>query len=234
MATKTWRVYMYTFPNGKKYIGVTCRTLHQRQGKNFRNYKGCRSLWEAIKEFGPDSIKEEILVEGEFTLEEASALEQKYISEYESDNPEKGYNTCHGGEGLEKNISDERREHLSAQMKNLSTSNIGKKHSEETRHKQSLAKLGKKRGPVSEETRAKISRANSRENMTEETHLRRQRSKQKKVIAVNKTTGERMEFRSGSDVATFFGVKSSTVSRWIKGKRKPSVDYVFSFSTNND
>lgn len=234
--TKKWRVYMYTFPNGKRYIGTTSRTLVGRQGKDWKHYKNCTSIWEAIQEFGTSSIKQEILFEGQITNDEAAELERKYILQYETSNPEKGYNTGTGGEGVaEKNISDERRLHLQEQMREISKKNKHRIVSPETREKQRLAKLGTKRGPMSRETKEKISKANSRKNMSEATRLNRIKSKQKKVVAINNETGERIVFGSGKEAAEYFDVKSSAVSRWIYGSRKPRNNYTFQFyTTNND
>ena len=227
---KRWIIYMYIFPNGKRYIGATSQTLSGRQGKDFQRYKGCTKLYNAINEFGKDNIVQKIIIEKEMTAEEASELEHYYINKYHSDNELYGYNTCSGGEGLSKrNISDERREFLRNQMKELAHNNAGKVASEETRLKQRNAKLGKKTGPMSEEQKRKISEANSAKNMSEETHIRRSKSKQKQVIATEKTTGEIIIFDSVDDAAEYFGVKSSSVSRWIYGKRNPTNNYTFKF-----
>ena len=234
--TKRWRVYMYTFPNGKRYIGTTSRTLVARQGKDWKHYKNCTSIWEAIQEFGTDAIKQEILFEGQITNDEAAELEKKFILQYETSNPDKGYNTGTGGEGVtEKNIGDDRRTYLQNQMREIAKKNKNRIVSPETREKQRLAKLGTKRGPMSQETKAKISKANSRENMSEATRLNRIKSKQKKVLAINNETGERIVFGSGEEAAEYFNVRPSAVSRWIDGSRKPRNKYTFQFfTTNND
>ena len=227
---KRWIIYMYIFPNGKRYIGATSQTLNGRQGKDFQRYKGCTKLYNAILEFGKDNIEQIIIAEKEMTAEEASELEHYYINKYHSDDELYGYNTCSGGEGLSKrNISDERKEFLRSQMKELGHNNAGRKPSEKTRSKQRNAKLGKKHGPMSEEQKRKISEANSAKNMSGETHIRRSKSKQKQVIATEKTTGEIIIFDSVDDTAEYFGVKSSSVSRWICGKRNPTNNYTFKF-----
>lgn len=234
MTTKR-RIYMYTFPNGKRYIGATCQTLAKRQGKNWQRYQHCTSVWNAIQEFGIESIKQEILFEGEISVQEVKELERGYISQYKTFDPQYGYNTRCGGDGLDsKDISEERRHFLQEQMYNLGKKNKERIVSEETRQKQRIAKLGIKRGALSQETKDKISKANSRENMSEETRLRRIKSKQKKVIVTNNETKEIMVFESGEDTANYFNVKPSAVSRWISGTRKPKNGYTFKFFTNND
>ena len=102
---KKWIIYMYTFPNGKRYIGKTSRELCERQGSSsFIDYKGRTLLWRAIKKYGADSIKQDVLVEGYMSDEQASVYEVKYIAEYKTNccryqNPSYGYNMTDGGEG---------------------------------------------------------------------------------------------------------------------------------------
>ena len=232
---RKWIVYMYRFPNGKRYIGATCRTLATRQGKDWGRYRSCERLWAAIQEFGIKSVEQTILFEGVIPSEKASDLERAYIAQYDTANPEKGYNNGPGGEGVsDRVLSEDRKAELRSQMVEQGRKNKGRVVTNETREKLRQAKLGKVRGPMSAETKAKISRSNSRENMREETRTRRSKSKQKKVLAVNVQTGERLVFDCGESAATHFGVQASAVSRWIKGTRKPNNNYTFSFFTNND
>lgn len=232
---RKWIVYMYRFPNGKKYIGATCRTLATRQGKDWSKYKSFEALWDAIQTFGVKSIEQTILFEGVVSGDEAKALERMYIAQHDTTNPQKGYNVGPGGEGLsDRVLSEARKEALREQMAEQGRKNRGRVVSDETREKQRRAKLGKTRGPMNAETKAKISTSNSRENMSMETRMRRSKSKQKKVLAVNVQTGEQLVFNCEEAAAAHFGVQASAVSRWIKGTRKPNNNYTFSFFTNND
>ncbi len=102
---KKWIIYMYTFPNGKRYIGKTHKELCERQGgSNFINYKHSTLLWRAIKEYGADNIKQDILVKDYMSDEQASLYEMQYIDKYKTNycrynNPSYGYNLTDGGEG---------------------------------------------------------------------------------------------------------------------------------------
>lgn len=55
---KKYSVYVHTFPNGKKYVGVTCLPVNARwcNGKGYDNHK---KMSEAIKEFGWENVKHE-------------------------------------------------------------------------------------------------------------------------------------------------------------------------------
>lgn len=226
--TNHWTVYMYEFPNGKRYIGATSQKLYHRQGTHFQKYNNCKALWESIQNYGVENIKQTILFEGDIPSEQAMELERKYIAKYKTTDPEFGYNSGNGGEGLyARTLSEERKEILRRQLRAFHKARIGTHHSECSKKKMSLAHAGKKRGPMSEETKRKISIANSRENMSEETHIRRSLSKQKKVYAVNNETGERIDFACMQEAATFFNVQGSSITRWIQGIRKPSNNYSF-------
>ena len=167
--------------------------------------------------------------------EEVSDLEKNYIAEFDTTDPRKGYNIGEGGEGVTlRHLNQERKEKLKKQMCELGHKNKNKVVSDETREKQRQAKLGKKRGPMSQETKDKISKANSVEMLSKESRKRRKLSKQKKVVAINNADGSKILFESGEDAAKYFGVRSSSISRWISGDRKPTNDYKFRFATNND
>ena len=236
-----WIIYMYTFPNGKRYIGKTKRTLSERQGNNFSGYERCTVLWRAIQKYGINNIQQKILFEDDMPNEYASRLEQICILLFKSNcnkfrSPKFGYNLTDGGDGVNGWCPDGARlSALREQMKEFHEMRKGSHHSEEARRKMSEAKKGKKKGPLPDSVKKKISIANSRENMSEETHIRRSDSKKKKIIAIHRETKEELIFNSGEDVAEFFNVASSTVTRWCKKLRVPSVNYDFGYlSANND
>lgn len=126
---RKWIIYMYTFPNGKRYIGKTSTSLKDRQGGlNWSGYKNCTVLMKAVKKYGIKNIKQEILFEGEVTDEYSSRLEQICILLFKTNcrrfkNPQYGYNTTDGGEGT-----------------------IGHRHTEESREKMSQSKKGRSVG----------------------------------------------------------------------------------------
>lgn len=95
-----YKIYKYTNKtNGKVYIGQTKRTLQERAGKNGNKYSHCPYFWRAIQKYGWENFIVEILANN-LTQEEANILEKKFISEYDSRNPDKGYNINIGGEDI--------------------------------------------------------------------------------------------------------------------------------------
>lgn len=89
---QTWCVYIHTFPNNKKYIGITCRPPIVRWGKTGSGYKDQKLMWDAIQEFGWDNVQHEILFY-DLSEEEAKLKEAELISEYKTNLSEYGYNT---------------------------------------------------------------------------------------------------------------------------------------------
>lgn len=86
-------VYKHTSPSGKVYIGLT----GVEPEKRWANGKGYRGSYfgNAIKKYGWENIKHEILFDG-LSCEEAILKEAETIAFYNSTNPEKGYNVAPG------------------------------------------------------------------------------------------------------------------------------------------
>ena len=98
-----YKVYLYTNKhNGKKYCGITNRTLEVRSEGNGYGYirstskNGKTRFANAILKYGWESFVPEILYEVE-TKEEAFNLEIKTIHELDLTNPNNGYNLHFGG-----------------------------------------------------------------------------------------------------------------------------------------
>ena len=242
----TWTIYMYIFPNGKRYIGKTKRTMGQRKGNSatWEGYKNCTLLWKAIQKYGVENIQEVILIKQPMENSKADELEKYYIAKYKTNvnryGPEYGYNLTDGGDGVKgiKYTGEELTRRVE-QMRENGNKHKGTKLTEEHKKKLSEAKKGEKHPNygkhLSIETRAKIGLANSRENMSEETRKRRSESKKKKIIATHKISGEQIIFNSMSEAASYFQVGPPSVTRWCKKERNPSVPYIFDYySTNND
>ena len=92
-------VYKHTAPSGKVYIGITKQTPDKRW-KNGLGYQDNPYFFKAIKKYGWDGFKHEILAE-QLTKEEAEQMEIRLIREYGSHEREKGYNIALGGSATE-------------------------------------------------------------------------------------------------------------------------------------
>ena len=89
-----YTVYMHIFPNGKRYVGITCQSAFNR----WRNGKGYEKqpVYNAIKKYGWDNILHEVLFTG-LTKHDAEMMERQLISELHTDTHECGYNVELGG-----------------------------------------------------------------------------------------------------------------------------------------
>lgn len=222
-----WTIYMYTFPNGKRYIGATTRPLYQRQGKDWCGYKRCQLLYAAVQEFGIDCIEQTIVFQGLMENEVAAEVEAFLIEAYKTNakrynNPAYGYNQSDGGEGTtKKNLSEARIRDLQDQMDEFHRAKIGTHASEETRRRQSESHMGQTRGVMSIEQRRKISQTNTKKRPDTGTRIKRATGNPKAVILRNTKTGKNRYFESRTAAGEYLGVKSSNITRWINGSRRP-------------
>lgn len=160
--TNNYIVYKHTCPNGKVYIGITGTTLSTRSGKDGYNYKKNTFFYKAIKKYGWENIRHEILFTG-LTKEQAEAKEIELIAECKSNQREYGYNISIGGESGNAGViasAETRRKMSIAHLGN--PSNTGRKLTEEHRRKLSEVRKGNKimlGRKLSEETRKKMSEA---------------------------------------------------------------------------
>ena len=130
MEHRTWKVYRFTFPDGKVYIGCTCQELKDRC--KMKNYKGM-PVYQAFSNFPKGSWQLDLL--SVWDNEEAGyQAEIDAIEFYGSTDPKKGYNRANGGKGAK-----------------------GVKHTEEWKRRNGDMMRGRKRSP---ETIAKIAAKN--------------------------------------------------------------------------
>ena len=130
-------VYCHTNKiNQKKYIGIT-RNVPERRWNNGRGYTNNRYFSRAIEKYGWHNFLHEILYT-DLSKEQAEEIEIQLIKEYDSANPDHGYNIELGGNGTGR-FTDETRRRISEALK-------GHGCSEETKRKISEAKAGKSQG----------------------------------------------------------------------------------------
>lgn len=138
--TKTKRpecftVYMYICPNGKRYIGITSKTVEQRWN-NGNGYNHNAYFFAAIKKYGAKNFKHKILADN-LTRGQACEMEKKLIEKFDTTNREKGYNHSTGGE-----ISAFGVKRTPEYIARLREIHRGKSPSEETRKKISKKLMG--------------------------------------------------------------------------------------------
>lgn len=144
-------VYMHTFPNNKKYIGITCQKPQYRWGRHGR-YEHNSYMMNAINKYGWDNVKHEVLFDN-LSKGEAEQKEIELIASNKTNQREFGYNIENGGNHngrMSKETKNKILKHLIGRKvsdetrKKMSLAQIGKKHTEETKRKLSLSHKGKK------------------------------------------------------------------------------------------
>lgn len=173
MANNSYSVYKHETPNGKIYVGITCQNPTKRWG-NGCNYRNQKYLYAAIKKYGWENIKHEVLYTG-LSKEDAEQKEIELIAFYKSNNRKFGYNIDNGGKSKGR-CSEETKRKLSEIQKGKKPSlymlqraietNTGRKFSEATKRKISESQKGKK---ISEEARMKLSKARKGTKLSSET-----------------------------------------------------------------
>jgi len=103
--------------NGKKYIGQTIQKFSRRWSHHLNQGN---ALFSAVKKYGKDNFKQEIIDEAK-TIEELNSKEKFWIKKHNTLSPN-GYNLTTGGEGF--TVSEESK-------KRMSLAHIGKKASPE-------------------------------------------------------------------------------------------------------
>lgn len=93
-----YKIYKYTFPNGKIYIGKTKNSIEQRAGYNGCRYGMNTLVGRAIHKYGWINVVKEILVD-DLTEQEANKEERRLIKQYNSTDKSIGYNLTRGGDG---------------------------------------------------------------------------------------------------------------------------------------
>jgi group I intron endonuclease len=136
-------VYCHTFPNGKKYIGIT-KQEPSRRWRNGKGYEG-QPVFNAILKYGWDNICHEILFKN-LTKAEAEAKEIELIEALETNSHKHGYNVENGGNSSE--VAEETKKKLSKSKKEYFKThkhwNEGHHLSDETKFKISKSHKGKK------------------------------------------------------------------------------------------
>ena len=155
--------------NGKVYVGQTIQSWSNRKAEHKNRHPDSRNHFHrSIRKYGWDSFEWKV-IDTANSIDELNEKEVFWISVFDSFN--NGYNGTYGGqnahhsEETRKKISESRKGKKLSKNHPFKASMKGKKHTEETKRKISLAKLGK---PRTEETRRKISISHTGKVLSEE------------------------------------------------------------------
>ncbi len=215
-------VYKHTAPSGKIYIGITSQKPTDRWG-NGCNYVANKYFYRAIKKYGWNSFRHEILFEG-LTKEEAEKKEIQLIQSFDATNPLVGFNSRKGGSVCS----------FSAEaIERMSRSHLGRPNTPEQRKKISESLKGRKisKGTLgfqySEESRRRMSAAQRGKRLSDETKLRIIRSRTGVMTGAANHRSKRVQnidtgeiFESQGIAAKKMGICQSDISLCCQGRKK--------------
>ena len=93
LMNKNYCVYEHIFPNGKKYIGISCDP--EKRWRNGKGYETQPKIARAINKYGWENVTHNIIIDG-ISKEQAEMLERYLIAELKA--IDRGYNTSTGGD----------------------------------------------------------------------------------------------------------------------------------------
>lgn len=219
-ASKTYKVYLLTFPNGKKYCGYTSRELKKRWN-NGNGYEKCPLVYKAIQKYGWNNVQKDLLFEFN-TSEEGLNKEKEIIALYDLTNPNKGYNLHEGGKpvGSAPFLTEEGRKKLSEKSK-------ARWQNPEYRAK--MIEKAKQRHPTKECIEKGVAAARL-------VHLGKTPNNARPVYQLNKDTEEIIkDYPSASHAAKELcgDVTGCTnILQVCKGRRKTAYNYKWRFKEN--
>ena len=159
---KPYVLYVHVLPNGKMYVGITCKSVNARWGSDGCGYKTQQLFWRAIQKYGWDNIKHIVLIEN-LSEEVAYECEKYLIAKYQTNNPEYGYNIASGGANGQLGVK-----RTTEQIKHISDGHKGKPLTDAQKrglqyHYDSLRGV-----PRTDEVKKKISISNTGKKRNEE------------------------------------------------------------------
>lgn len=198
---KEYVVYCHTnLINNKKYIGITKQNPLYRWRSDGSGYFRSPYFYNAIQKYGWDNFEHEIII-SDINREQALQLEKYYISLYNTNNKEFGYNMTLGGDGScgYKPTKET--------IEKIASKNRGKKRTEETKQKLSNSLKGKR---LTEETKKKLSENHKGYKLTpkqKEIALQNLKYEGKSIYGVNETDNSVLFFSSISEASNYFNSK---------------------------
>lgn len=210
-----WSVYIHTNKiNGKKYVGITSQEPSKRWLNGF-GYESHLPIGRAIRRYGWDNFDHDIVVSN-VCEKYAKELEIYLISKLHTQDRTHGYNITNGGDGV-----------------------TGFHHTDEAKHKMSVAKLGNNHPNygkhLSDSTKGKIASKLIGNNnpaghkRSKETRSKMSLAKQKPVSMIKDGIVIKT-FESAKIAELITGINRKNISMCCKDVRKHAGGYEWKFA----
>lgn len=215
---KEYKIYLFTFPNGKKYCGYTSQQNIHSRWHGGHGYDKCPLVGKAIKKYGWNNIVKEILFIFD-DKEKALNKEKEIISLYNLTNPDYGYNLDEGGKphGNANYLTEDGKKRISE---------ANKCHWSNPEYREKMIKKFKSvpHSKLSDETKKKISETKKQQHITP--------PNAKTVIQLDLNEKILNYFKSASE-ASLYVINSvdgcSNILKVCQGKRKTAYGYKWRF-----
>lgn len=207
-------VYKHTSPHGKVYIGITSQSPIRRWRKDGSGYKSHTHFYRAIKKYGWDNFKHEILFSG-LSQKEAEQKEMELIALYNSTNQDYGYNISLGGESgsFGYRFSKEQKIQLSKIRKGKNNGMYGKNHTKEAKEKNRIAHMKEN---LSENTIHKMSIAKKGKKRTKQSIEKQRQTICNRVVCLETM----IEYNGTKEAGRINNIDPSAIAKVCRGERK--------------
>ncbi len=165
------KIYIFTSPSGKSYVGQTTRDIEERFGEHQEPTSACSAIRNAIQYYGWDSF----IADYYECPDDELNKNEKWMVELLGTLSPGGYNLREGGGSRGKHSEESKQKNRESHIGKILTeehkqkigeAQLGTTRTKETRQRMREASLGK---TLTEETRKKISEASLGKTLTEET-----------------------------------------------------------------
>lgn len=198
--------------NGKRYIGITTKTIEQRWKEHCVNRRNSKSVFKnAIAKYGKESfiIGEIERCDAIADLFEREKFWIEHLNSFHANG--RGYNMTMGGDGcLGYLYTKEQRQQMSESRKGESNGFFGKTHSNEIKQKLSYQRQGRK---LTQEWKDAISRGQSGKINSSETRAKMSKSKSHLKKPID-------QIDSSKNIRQFDSIKDA--ERWLCSNGYPS------------
>lgn len=219
MEERIYKVYKHTFPDGMIYIGMTKHTVQKRIELGYQHNLRMKDAMSLIDK---RQLKTEI-IEDNLTKEEADAAEIKYIAQFNSTDPNVGYNISKGGVKTFKGLK-----HTEKYKKHMSDLFKGRTFSEEHRKNLSDALKGNMVG----EKNPMYGKPKSKETI--EKQYQAHKHEMKSVIQKDFEGNILNVFFSIHEASRKTGIARSCIHNCLIGKQKSSKGFFWEYTDIKD
>ena len=220
---KEYCVYMHIFPNGKRYIGITC-CEPSRRWQNGYGYRTQQYVWRAIKRYGWDRIQHIVLKEN-ITAEEAGRLEALYINLYQSNDKRYGYNISEGGQ-VGYHLTDEHKAKIGKANSGKNNGMYGHQYTEEDKQRLANYWLGRKHTAESKKKMSDYAKAHPEIK----SHKLDSHPMARAIVQFDINGNYIKRYGTASEASEAVGAQRSGICMCAKGKQKTAGGYIWKYA----